>query len=142
MASRARLLLSSPGKILGSIIRKRLSHATKAYELLPANHFEAGKQRSVEQALVLPQEHIHHVRRANPVFSLVCLNVNRAHNGVCKEELYPWHQTAWSQASILIRGTAVSRIANRIMSLAKLMPSISNVAPDDSKGTTLSYRVR
>lgn len=141
MALRAISLLSSLGKILGSIIRKRLSHATKAYELLPANHFEAGKQRSVEQALVSTQEQIHHVRRANPVFSLVCFNVKRAHNGVCKEELYPWHQTARSHANILIRGTAVSRSANRIMSIAKLMPSISNVAPDDDKCTTLCYRV-
>lgn len=51
-------LLPTLGKLLESVMAERLSHAAETYGLLPANHFGAQKQRSVEQALMLLQEQI------------------------------------------------------------------------------------
>jgi hypothetical protein len=39
-------------------VNKEVEAEQVAYGLLPTNHFDARKQRSAEQALVLLQEHI------------------------------------------------------------------------------------
>ncbi|THC88429.1 hypothetical protein EYZ11_012122 [Aspergillus tanneri] len=52
-------LLATLGKILESVVAKRISHAVETYGLLPTSHFGARKQRSAEQALLLLQEQIY-----------------------------------------------------------------------------------
>ena len=41
-------LLATLGKILESVVAKRISHAVKIYGLLLTNHFSARKQRLAE----------------------------------------------------------------------------------------------
>ena len=54
-------LLSTLGKILEAVIADRISYAVETFGLSPTTHFGGGKQRSVEQALLLLQEHIYKV---------------------------------------------------------------------------------
>ncbi|KAG6979443.1 putative RNA-directed DNA polymerase from transposon X-element [Fusarium oxysporum f. sp. conglutinans] len=80
-------LLATLGKVLESVVAKRISHAVETHGLLPTNHFGARKQRSAEQALVLLQEHIFSTWRSRHVVSLISFDVKGAYNGVCKERL-------------------------------------------------------
>lgn len=59
----------------------------EVYGLLPANHFEATKRRSADQALMLLQEQIYKAWRMGKVLSLISFDVKGAYNGVCKERL-------------------------------------------------------
>ena len=59
----------------------------ETYGLLPANHFDARKQRSAEQALLLLQERIYTAWRSKKVVSLVSFDVKGAYNGVYKDRL-------------------------------------------------------
>jgi len=52
-------LLSMLGKVLESVIAKRISYAVETFGLLPTNHFGAKKKRFTKQALLLLQEHIY-----------------------------------------------------------------------------------
>ncbi len=65
----------------------RLSYVVEAHTLLPTNHFEARKQRSTEQALMLLQERIYRAWRQRKVLSLISFDVKGAYNGVYKERL-------------------------------------------------------
>jgi hypothetical protein len=80
-------LLCTLGKILEAVIAERISHAVETYGLLPTYHFGARKKWSVEQALILLQEHIYQAWRSGKVLSLVSFDVKGAYNGVCKERL-------------------------------------------------------
>jgi hypothetical protein len=80
-------LLSTLGKLLEAVVAERISFAVETYELLPANHFGARKQRSAEQALLLLQERIYTARRSRKVMSLVSFDVNGAYDGVYKDRL-------------------------------------------------------
>jgi len=46
-------LLSMLGKVLKSIVAKRISHAVETFGLLPINYFRVKKKRSTKQALLL-----------------------------------------------------------------------------------------
>ncbi|KAF4547144.1 Hypothetical protein D9617_57g029020 [Elsinoe fawcettii] len=52
-------LLSTLGKLLEAVVAERISFAVETYGLLPTNHFDARKQRSAEQALLILQEHVY-----------------------------------------------------------------------------------
>ncbi|KAJ5500659.1 hypothetical protein N7453_009710 [Penicillium expansum] len=80
-------LLATLGKILESVVAKRISHAVETHGLLPTSHFGARKQRSAEQALVFLQEQISAAWRGRRVLSLISFDVKGAYNGVCKERL-------------------------------------------------------
>ena len=49
-------LLATLGKVLELVVVGRNSHAVEMHGLLPTSHFEARKQRSAQQALLLLQE--------------------------------------------------------------------------------------
>ncbi|KAK1463703.1 zinc knuckle [Colletotrichum tamarilloi] len=80
-------LLSTLGKVLESVLAEQISHAVESFGLLPTSHFDARKQRSAEQALILLQEYIYRAWRKRKVVSLVSFDVKGAYNGVYKERL-------------------------------------------------------
>ena len=79
--------MSTLGKILESVVAKRISFAAETFGLLPANHFGARKRRSANQALTLLQEQAYQAWRMGKVLSLVSFDVKGAYNGVCRERL-------------------------------------------------------
>jgi hypothetical protein len=52
-------LLSTLGKALESVVAERISYTVESFNLLLTNHFGAMKKRSVEQAVLLLQEHVY-----------------------------------------------------------------------------------
>ncbi|KAH8193489.1 hypothetical protein TruAng_012344 [Truncatella angustata] len=80
-------LLSTLGKVLESVVAKRISYVVEEFGLLPTNHFGARKRRSAEQAVLLLQEYIYKAWRRRQVVSLISFDVKGAYNGVCKERL-------------------------------------------------------
>ena len=63
-------LLSTLGKICESVMAERLSYVAEKYNLLPCNHFGAGRRRPAEQALTVIQEKIYQAWRSKKVLSL------------------------------------------------------------------------
>jgi hypothetical protein len=74
----------------------------ETYGLLPANHFSARKQKSVEQALLLLQERVYTAWRGRKVVSLVSFDVKGAYNGVYKDRLLQ-RLAAWGVPSGLAK---------------------------------------
>ena len=75
------------GKVLESVVAKRILHVVETFGLLPTNHFGARKKRSTKQVLLLLQEYIYNAWRFKKVLSLVSFDVKGAYNGVYKERL-------------------------------------------------------
>lgn len=80
-------LLSTLGKILGSVVAERILHAVETFSLLPTNHFGARKKHSAEQALLLLQEHIYNAWKSRKTLSLVSFDVKGSYNRVYKVRL-------------------------------------------------------
>ncbi|KJZ71557.1 hypothetical protein HIM_09026 [Hirsutella minnesotensis 3608] len=75
-------LLSTLGKILEVVVAERISYAVESHGLLTANHFDAGKRRSADQALVLLQERVYKAwRMAECLVSSVL--TSRVHTTEC-----------------------------------------------------------
>ena len=80
-------MLSILGKVLESVVAKRILHTVETFGLLPTNHFGARKKRSTEQVLLLLQEYIYNAWRSKKVLSLVSFDVKGAYNKVYKKRL-------------------------------------------------------
>jgi len=80
-------LLSTLGKVLESVVAKRILHVVETFGLLPINYFRVRKKRSTKQALLLLQEYIYNTWRSKKVLSLISFNVKGIYNKVYKERL-------------------------------------------------------
>jgi hypothetical protein len=80
-------LLSTLGKILESVVARRLSYWAETRGLLPDTQFGARPLRSCEQALTILVGKIKDAWRKGKVLSLVSYDVKGAYNGVSKEVL-------------------------------------------------------
>lgn len=80
-------LMNTVGKVLDSIIARRLQYYAEQYHLLPRNHTGGRKATSSEHALHLLMEKIHEAWRSNKVASLLLLDVTGAFDNVSHERL-------------------------------------------------------
>ena len=80
-------LLSTLGKVLESVVTKRILHIVETFGLLPINHFRVRKKRSTKQALLLLQEYIYNMQRSKKVLSLISFDIKGVYNRVYKERL-------------------------------------------------------
>jgi ribonuclease HI/exonuclease III len=80
-------LMNTIGKIMDSIVARRLQYYAEKYQLLPRNHTGGRKATSCEHALHLLVERIHAAWRTNKVASLLMLDVTGAFDNVSHERL-------------------------------------------------------
>jgi hypothetical protein len=115
-------LLSTLGKTVESVVAERLSYMVKTFRLLPANHFEARKKRSTEQALMPLQESICKAWRGKKVLSLISFDV-KAHimectrTDCCKGSQQEGSHRHWSDGLTCSSRTTVRRSSSMGTSL-------------------------
>mgnify|MGYP001335162396 FL=1 len=80
-------LMNTVGKILDSIITRRLQYYAEQYHLLPRNHTGRRKATSSEHALHLLVEEIYEAWRNDKVASLLLLDVTGAFHNVSHQRL-------------------------------------------------------
>lgn len=80
-------LMNTIGKVLDSIIARRLQYYAEQYHLLPRNHTGGRKSTSSEHALHLLTEKVHKAWRNNRVASLLLLDVTGALDNVSHARL-------------------------------------------------------
>jgi ribonuclease HI len=108
-------LLNTLGKILESIIAKRLSYAIETYELLPPTHLGGRKGVSTDHAIQLVIERIREAwGRGLPVVSMLLLDVVGAYDNAHHDRLLHnlrrkrlGHYAPWIQAFLSERTTRI-----------------------------------
>lgn len=75
-------LLNTLGKLLDSVIARRLSYYVENYRLLPETQFGGRPGRTTEQALLILTNAIHRAWLKNKVVTLVAFDLKGAFNGV------------------------------------------------------------
>ena len=131
-------LLNTMGKIMESIMAKRISHLAEEHSMLPVTQMGARKGRSTESALELLTEQVHTVwgQGADKVATLLSMDVAGAFNTVSHERLIsnlrkrriPEWMTKWVASFLKDRVTTLA-IHGEISSQFKVQTGIPQGSP-------------
>ena len=134
-------LLNTLGKILESVMTRRLSTLAEQHSLLPAEQMGARKNRSTETALELLTEQIHTIwgSKGENVASLLCLDVSGAFDKVShtrllhnlKKKAVPEYIIRWVRSFLEERRTTLSinRKKSAVFDVACDIPQDSPISP-------------